>query len=102
MGMSISACLIVGLPYEDLYNSCAMHGGDELQEALDEMIDYGEIDTASPYYDSPRDVWIVGYAMSSVYETVGDEFVDEFKKKQVKFLELFGSRPRLYAAEDVT
>lgn len=52
MGMSIDAMLIYGVPYEDI--------PEELQDQVDEMLDYGELDFASPYYDSPREDWIVG------------------------------------------
>ena len=52
MGTEISAKLIYGLPYSDL--------PEEILEEVNEMLDNGELDYASPYYDAPRDEWIVG------------------------------------------
>ena len=52
MGIDISAKLIYGIPYADL--------PEEILEGVDEMLDNGELDYASPYYDAPRDGWIVG------------------------------------------
>ena len=52
MGIDISAKLIYGLPYSDI--------PEEITEEVDEMLDDGGLDYASPYYDAPRDEWIVG------------------------------------------
>ena len=52
MGIDISAKLIYGLNYSDL--------PEEILEEVDEMLDNGELEYASPYYDAPRDRWIVG------------------------------------------
>lgn len=52
MGIDISAKLIYGLPYEDI--------PEEILDEVNEMLDSGELEYASPYYDAPRDRWIVG------------------------------------------
>ena len=52
MGISIDAKLIYGLPYSYL--------PEEILEEVDEMLDDGTLEYAIPYYDSPRDGWIVG------------------------------------------
>lgn len=52
MGMDISAKLIYGLPYKDI--------PEDILDEVDEMLDDGELDYASPYYDAPRGDWIVG------------------------------------------
>ena len=52
MGIDIEAKLIYGLPYSYL--------PEEIREEVNEMLDNGELDCASPYYDAPRDQWIVG------------------------------------------
>lgn len=52
MGIDISAKLIYGLPYSDL--------PEEILKRVDNMLDMGDLDYASPYYDSPREEWIVG------------------------------------------
>lgn len=52
MGMSIDAMLIYGLPYSEI--------PEELIEQVDEMLDEGTLDYASPWYDSSREDWIVG------------------------------------------
>lgn len=55
MGMSIDALLIYGADYGEVSEV----------EGIDEMLDSGEIEYASPYYDAPRDEWIVGIALPS-------------------------------------
>ena len=52
MSIDISAKLLYGTPYSDL--------PEEILEEVDEMLDNGELDYASPYYDAPRSEWIVG------------------------------------------
>ena len=52
MGIDIGAKLIYGLPYSDL--------PEEILEEVNEMLDMGDLDYASPYYDAHRSEWIVG------------------------------------------
>ena len=52
VGIDISAKLIYGCNYSDL--------PEEILEDVDEMLDAGSLDYASPYYDAPRSEWIVG------------------------------------------
>ena len=52
MGIDISAKLLYGVPYSDL--------PEEILEEVNEMLDVGGLDYASPYYDASRDEWIVG------------------------------------------
>ena len=52
MGIDISAKLIYGCNYSDL--------PEEILEEVDEMLDDGSLEYASPYYDAPREEWIVG------------------------------------------
>lgn len=56
MGIDISSKLIYGLNYSDL--------PEEILEAVDEMLDDGTLEYAIPYYDAPRDEWIVGVEVS--------------------------------------
>lgn len=56
MGIQTSAKLLYGLPYADL--------PEEILDEVNEMLDNGEIDYASPTYDAPRDEWIVGVEVS--------------------------------------
>ena len=67
MGIDISAKLIYGLPYSDI--------PEEILDEVDEMLDNGDLDYASPYYDAPRGDWIVGvevecygHAPSEIYD----------------------------------
>lgn len=76
MGIDIEAKLIYGLHYSDL--------PEDILEEVDEMLDDGELDSASPYYYSDKDDWIVGvevkvkkkshydlgYEISNIYEEV--------------------------------
>jgi len=57
MGIFTSAQAIYGLPYKALVEELS----DEQVDEIHEMLDNAEIDYASPYYDSDREAWIVGY-----------------------------------------
>ena len=57
MGIDIRAKLIYGCNYSDL--------PEEILEEVDEMLDNGELDYASPYYYAPRSDWIVGVEISA-------------------------------------
>ena len=57
MGIDISAKLIYGIPYSDL--------PEEILEEVNEMLDNGELEYASPYYDAPRGEWIVGVEITA-------------------------------------
>ena len=52
MSIDIEAKLIYGCYYSDL--------PEEILEDVDEMLDDGDLDYASPWYDAPRNEWIVG------------------------------------------
>ena len=52
MGIDVGAKLIYGVFYSDL--------PEEILEEVNEMLDAGDLNYASPYYDAPRDEWIVG------------------------------------------
>ncbi|NMM21553.1 MAG: hypothetical protein HHJ15_16620 [Rhodoferax sp.] len=69
MGISISAKLIFGVEYEEL---------SEL-ENLDEMLDDGDLDYASPHYDSDRCEWRVGIQLP--YKISGEEEMVSFIRK---------------------
>lgn len=67
MGIDIDAKLIYGIPYSEL--------PDEILDEVDEMLDNGDLDYASPYYDAARDECIVGvevecygHAPSEIYD----------------------------------
>ena len=57
MGIDISAKLLYGTPYSDL--------PEEILDEVNDMLDMGDLDYASPYYDAPRDEWIVGVEINA-------------------------------------
>lgn len=64
MGIDISAKLLYGTPYSDL--------PEEIREEVDEMLDDGELEYASPYYDAHRREWIVGVDSEGIGYAVTD------------------------------
>lgn len=86
MGMSIRAKLIYGIPYADIPG--------ELIEQVDKMLDYGELDYASPWYDCSREEWIVGIRVAcygkpyvDLVNTITSDFTfpDIFQGMDLKF-----------------
>lgn len=92
MGISMGAKLIFGVPYEELA---------EL-ENIDEMLDDGVLDYASPYYDSPQTEWVVGIELSKEYAGEA-EVVEAIRKARKEFEELTGCPVgRLITSPDIT
>lgn len=56
MGIDITSKIIAGLHYEELLEHIS-------REELDELIDQGNIEELSPYYDAPRDQCAFGFAI---------------------------------------
>lgn len=80
MGIDIEAKLIYGLPYADL--------PEEVLDEVNEMLDDGEIEYASPYYDSPMDEWIIGVDVNCEGTTPWD-LRDAIEDAWKEFPELF-------------
>lgn len=80
MGMSISASLIYGLPYNSELSDL---------EGIEEMLDDGDLDYASPHYDSPRDEWICGVSLPKVIADE-NEMLLKIQEAKAKFQELTG------------
>lgn len=78
MGIDISSKMIFGASYDDL--------GDSVED-LDEMLDEGVLEYASPYYDAPRDEWIVGVEMPREYESEV-ALSEALRKARLEFEEL--------------
>lgn len=55
MGIDVSAKLIYGFMYSEL--------PEEVLEQVDELLDNYEVEYASPYYDSSKSEWIVGFEL---------------------------------------
>ena len=77
MGIDISAKLIYGLPYSELPK--------EILDEVDEMLDNGDLDYASPYYDAPRGDWIVGVEC----ELWGDSPSDAAREMHIANMKLY-------------
>lgn len=94
MGMSVSAKLIVGLP------------GSKMVAEHSEMIANGELDYASPYYDSWVEEQIIGVDVdeSNTYSALGlrDDLEGRISKAHEKFTELTGLEGILYLCPHVT
>ncbi len=71
MGIDISAKLMYGLRYSDV--------PEDIIEQVDEDLDNGELDYASPYYDAPRSKWIIGadnYCYGHSYSALLEQLED--------------------------
>ena len=82
MGISMDAMLLYGVGFDEL---------SELED-LDELLDNGKMDYASPYYDSPRAAWVVGVALPS--EIAGEaEMLEFIRKAKAEFESMTGGLP---------
>jgi hypothetical protein len=92
MGIDIRAKLIYGVDYDELSE----------QKNLDELLDDGDLDYASPHFDCSRDSWIVGIELPS--NIPGEaEMVLAIRTAKVKFEKLTEGMPgRIIVSPDVT
>lgn len=78
MGIDIDAVLIFGSSVDELEDSEAA-----VKAAMD-----GDLDYASPYYDSPSDVWLVGYSIyppDLIDGTIGKKELQELTDQLLKY-----------------
>lgn len=92
MGISMSAKLLYGAEYEEL----------STLDNLDDMLDEGDLDYASPYYDSDKDSWIVGVQLPR--QTAGEaEMVQAIRDAKAEFERLTDGMPgRIIASPHIT
>lgn len=93
MGIDINAKLIYGCKYSELPG--------EILEEVDEMLDSGELDYASPWYDAPRDAWIVGL-MIPAYGESSWNITDYMESVYIDLPECIQHIARVYVSPDVT
>lgn len=80
MGTSIKSKLMYGVKYSALVDTL----DDVKVDLLNEGLDDGYVDYASPYYDSRRDEWFVGFEVGVDFDFEGirwfENAVDEAEK----------------------
>lgn len=87
MGIDIESKLMYGMNYGHLVANLS----EEMIEELDESLDYGEVEYASPYYDADRDAWFVGFELSDWFNLKKiDGFKQELLLAEKEFVERFG------------
>lgn len=98
MGTDISSKLLYGMNYNDLVKNLT----EDQVELLDEDLEYGDIEYASPYYDSSREQWFVGVEIEDgvSYENL-DKLVDDVNGAEGYFLERFGVIGKLKSCKHV-
>ena len=98
MSIDYESKLIYGARYSEIVHALDDKEIDELNEELD----YCEIDYASPYYNAPRDHWIIGYELSDGFSYVDKHgFLSELEDAERKFKERFGFVGCVYSTLDV-
>lgn len=97
MGISYKAALIAGLPYTEL----AVTLSEEALEALDDAIDYGEVDYVSPYYDCDRENQLIGVRIEMAgdysYTEIQDVDLPAEKEQEIAaFEQRYGVKLKLF------
>ena len=87
MGIYYSAAVVVGLPYDDIEDT----------DKVDQLVDDGDLDAQTPYYDG-WDSRIIGFTVHSsgdyqASEIEWDQEAVEARKKE--FRELVGQEPQV-------
>lgn len=99
MGMDISSRLMYGRYYKELVE----HMTDEQVEKLDEDLDGGAIECASPWYDSSHKNWFIGADLVEDFDLEGVRaFLDSLAEAEKWFEEAFGMKGTVLSVPDVT
>lgn len=99
MGMDISSRLMYGRYYKELVE----HMTDEQVEKLDEGLDDGVIEGASPWYDSSHKNWFIGVDLEDDFDLTGVRvFLDNLAEAEQWFEEEFGMKGTVLSVSDVT
>lgn len=99
MGIDINSKLLYGMRYDNLVDQLT----NEQVEQLDEALEWGEIESASPYYDASKDRWFVGYALPEDFDLTGVRFfLGSLEEAEEKFKSRFGRTGTVRSCNDVT
>lgn len=104
MGIDIGSALVVGLPYEELYEVYLEQCSDEDVNFYDWV--YGkDMSSFSPYYDADRKDCLFGFKIAGVdytYDEVEEDYVSSINTYSDIFYKLTGLKPKLYVTANVT
>lgn len=103
MGIDIGSKLMVGLPYKYLLECKEKEMTEESYEdwldTLENLLDDGVVDYASPHYDSERKYWFIGMEVGG--GNIGDTILKILYAER-DFLALFNLNPEVFSLPDVT
>lgn len=94
MGIDTEGKYILGASYEDFKEK---YKGDK---DIDELLDDGELEYASPWYDSDRNNWFVGCDVGYVNTDVNTA-IEGILQEAEEFKKEFGFEPKLYCSAHV-
>lgn len=97
MGINIRAKLMYGEYYSRLINKLS----DDQCTKLNEDLMYGDIAYASPYFDSPRVEWFVGYELPDDFDYKGMRIFEDDLKQAEEFIDRFDVAGTVRAVADV-
>ena len=94
MSVSTECGIMVGLPYEDIL----------VYEDIDDLLDDGELDRTSLYYDSSAEDNIVGFWVLQGHGSEIDleELTIQTTEAKKKFFDIFKQEAKLYLGLNVT
>ena len=106
MGIDVSAVLIYGIPYEEMYEVYLKQHPEE-GIGFHEWLEDNNFDSASPYFDSSYSDRVFGIIVDSAgyysYAETSIDVINENLKQAIKdFSELTGKLGKLYISPDVT
>lgn len=106
MGIDVSAVLIYGIPYEEMYEVYLKQHPEE-NIAFHEWVEANGFDSASPHFDSDYSDRVFGINIDSAgyysYAETSIDVINESLKQAIKdFSELTGKLGKLYISPDLT
>lgn len=97
MGIDISGILLVGLPVEELKDTGVLDLDGDLYE---QVINLG-LSSASPWFDSDYEYWIIGFRIKNQVMDYKEDWMSVISDARLNFISIFGKDPRLIGAADV-
>jgi len=104
MGIDIGSALVVGLPYEDVYEAHTTSGDSCAEYSFDDWLDDKHISRFSPYYDANYQDCVFGFKVAGTdytYDELEDNYADTIDRLRSKFYKLTGKVAKVYVTADV-
>ena len=104
MGIDIGSALVVGLPYEGIFEAYTTSGYSSAEYPFYNWLEDKDISRFSPYYDADYQDCVFGFKVAGTdytYDELEHDYTDSIDRLRSKFYNLTGKVAKLYVTANV-